>query len=67
MAVAREDVVDALRKIVHPDREKDIIRLDMVKDLTIDDDRVSFTVVVKEPRSSFAQQVEEACRRILHE
>jgi ATP-binding protein involved in chromosome partitioning len=67
MAVAREDVVDALRKITHPDREKDIIRLDMVKDLTVEGDRVSFTVVIKEPRSSFAQQVEEACTRVLHE
>jgi ATP-binding protein involved in chromosome partitioning len=68
MAVAREDVVDALRKIEHPDRDrKDIIRLDMVKDLTVEDGHVSFTVVVKEPRSSFAQQVEEACERILHE
>jgi ATP-binding protein involved in chromosome partitioning len=68
MAVAREDVVDALRKIEHPDRDrKDIIRLDMVKDLTVEDGHVSFTVIVKEPRSSFAQQVEEACERIIHE
>ena len=68
MAVAREDVVDALRKIEHPDRDrKDIIRLDMVKDLTVEDEHVSFTVIVKEPRSSFAQQVEEACERIIHE
>ena len=68
MAVAREDVVDALRKIKHPDRDrKDIIRLDMVKDLTVEEEHVSFTVIVKEPRSSFAQQVEEACERIIHE
>lgn len=67
MATTREDVLDALRKIVHPDREKDIIRLDMVKDLTVEDDRVAFTVVVKEPRSGFAQQVQEACRKVLHE
>lgn len=67
MATTREDVLDALRKIVHPDREKDIIRLDMVKDLTVEDDRVAFTVVVKEPRSAFAQQVQEACRKVLHE
>jgi len=68
MAVAREDVVDALRTIKHPDRdEKDIIRLDMVKDLTVEDETVSFTVIVKEPRSSFAQQIEEACQRVLHE
>lgn len=67
MAVTREDVVDALRKIVHPDRDKDIIRLDMVKDLTVEDGHVSFTVVIKEPRSSFADQIQEACRRIIHE
>ena len=68
MAVAREDVVDALRTIKHPDRdEKDIIRLDMVKDLTVDGTHVAFTVIIKEPRSSFAQQVEEACERIIHE
>ncbi len=67
MPVAREDVLDALRKIVHPDQNKDIIRLDMVKDLHVDDDHVSFTVVVKNPDSAFANQVQEACRRVLHE
>ena len=67
MSVARDEVLDALRKIVHPDREKDIIRLDMVKDLTVEDDRVAFTVVVKNPDSAFANQVQEACRRVLHE
>ena len=67
MPVAREDVLDALRKIEHPEENKDIIRLDMVKDLTIEDDRVSFTVVVKNPDGPFANQVEEACRRVLHE
>lgn len=67
MATSREAVVQALRKITHPEREKDIIRLDMVKDLTIEDQRVSFTVVVKDPDGAFANQVQEACRRILHE
>ncbi len=67
MPVAREDVLDALRNIVHPDRDKDIIRLDMVKDLTIEDGRVSFTVVVEEPDGPFANQVEEACERVLRE
>ena len=67
MSVAREDVLDALRKIEHPDEEKDIIRLDMVKDLTIEDGHVAFTVVVKDPDGPFANQVEEACRRVLHE
>ena len=67
MAVAREDVLDALRQIKHPEESQDIIRLDMVKDLTIEDGRASFTVVVKDPDGAFANQVEEACRRVLHE
>ncbi len=67
MPTKREDVLDALRKIVHPEHDKDIVRLDMVKDLQIDDGHVSFTVVVKKPDSSFANQVQEACRRVLHE
>mgnify|MGYP002760175046 FL=1 len=67
MSVAREDVLDVLRQIKHPKEEKDIIRLDMVKDLTIEDGHVSFTVVVKDPDGPFASQVEEACQRLLHE
>lgn len=67
MAASREAVLRALRQIIHPEEEKDIVRLDMVKDLSVEDDRVSFTVVVKNPESAFANQVQEACRRILHE
>ena len=67
MSVPREDILDVLRQIKHPKEEKDIIRLDMVKDLTIEDGHVSFTVVVKDPDGPFANQVEEACRRLLHE
>jgi len=67
MAVSREDILKALQKVVHPKENKNIVRLDMVKDLTVDGDQVSFTVVVKEPGSSFAKQVQEACRRVLHE
>ncbi|WP_103029232.1 Mrp/NBP35 family ATP-binding protein [Salinibacter altiplanensis] len=67
MASRREAVLQALRGIKHPEEDKDIIRLDMVKDLTVEDNRVSFTVVVKNPDSAFANQVQEACRRVLHE
>ena len=67
MAASREQVLQALRKIHDPDRNKDIIRLDMVRNLTVEDDSVSLTVIVKEPGTAFAKQVAEACRRVLHE
>jgi ATP-binding protein involved in chromosome partitioning len=63
----REAVLQALRKIEHPDRGKNIVRLDMVKNLEVEDGRASFTLVLKEPGTAFADQVEEACTRVLHE
>ncbi|WP_022835862.1 Mrp/NBP35 family ATP-binding protein [Salisaeta longa] len=67
MAVTREAVLKALSQIVEPEQRKDIVRLDLVKNLTVSDDAVSFTVVVPRPDTPFAQQVAEACRRVLHE
>ena len=67
MAATREQVIDALSSIVEPKRGKDIIRLDMVKDLQVDGNNVSFTVILQEPDDSFARQIEEACQRVLHE
>jgi ATP-binding protein involved in chromosome partitioning len=67
MAISREAVLSALSNVIDPDRDKDIIRLDMVRNLTVENGRVSFTVVVKEPNTPFANQVAEACRRVLHE
>jgi len=63
----REDVLQALRKVEDPDRGKDIVRLDMVKNLSIEDGQVRFTLVLKEPGTPFAEQAEEACTRVLHE
>ncbi|PSQ83715.1 MAG: MRP family ATP-binding protein [Bacteroidetes bacterium QS_7_67_15] len=63
----REQVLQALSKVEDPDRGKDIVRLDMVKNLEVEEDRVSFTLVLKEPGTPFAEQAEEACTRVLHE
>lgn len=67
MADRRQQVLRALSNVTDPDRGKDILRLDLVKDLQVSDEAVSFKVVLKEPGTSFAQQVEEACRRVIHE
>ena len=67
MPATREAVLQALRKIEDPDRGKDIVRLDMVKNLTVEEGCASFTLVLKEPGTPFAKQVEEACTRVLHE
>ncbi len=67
MTGKRESVIKALRKIVDPDRGKDIVSLNMVKSLEVSDEKVAFTIVLKDPSTAFAKQVEEACVRVLHE
>lgn len=63
----REAVLRALRKVEDPERGKDIVRLDMVKNLRVEGARAQFTLVLDAPDTPFANQVEEACTRVLHE
>ena len=67
MAVNSQTILQALKKIVDPKRDKNIVRLDMVRNLNVEGDTVSFTVVVKDPGSAFEKQIQEACRRVIHE
>ena len=66
MAVTREHVIRALSNVVEPEKGKDILRLNMVKGLKVNDDRVSFTVVLKNPASPFADRVEKECVDAIH-
>ena len=67
MAATREEVLKALSHVTNPDEGKDIVRLNMVKDLQVEGDKVSFTVVVERPDTAFAKQVQAACQQVLRE
>ena len=63
--VKPDDVIDALSQVVDPEKEKSIVRLNMLKNLKIKGDQVSFTLVLKDPLSSFAQVAETLCRDVI--
>lgn len=67
MEVTREDVLKALSQVEEPETGKDLVRLNMIKDLNVEGDSVSFVVVVKRPDTPFAKQVKAACTQVLHE
>ena len=67
MAVTREEVLKALSYVTDPDKEKDIVRLNMVKNLQVEGGNVSFTVVVERPDTAFAKQVQAACQQVIRE
>lgn len=56
-----EKVLDALRNVQEPDLGKDIVTLDMVKDIVINGNTVSFTVVLTTPACPMKDLIGRAC------
>ena len=56
-----EKVVDALRNVMEPDLGQDIVTLNMVKDVVIDGNNVSFTVVLTTPACPLKDMIKTAC------
>ncbi len=59
----------ALRTVIDPDLKKDIITLNMVKDLQVNDENISFTLVLTTPacpyQAMFKKKCTEAIQKIL--
>ena len=47
--MTQEQVLDALRNVQEPDLGKDLVTLNMVKDIVIEGNDVSFTIVLTTP------------------
>lgn len=59
--MTREQVIDALRTVQEPDLGKDIVTLDMVRDVVISGNDVSFTVVLTTPACPLKDLIKTAC------
>lgn len=58
-------VLDSLREVINPDDEKDIVTLDMVRDLKIEGRKISFTLVFPKSKNPFAQSVKKSCEQMI--
>lgn len=56
-----EKVLDALKNVQEPDLGKDIVTLNMVKDIVIDGNNISFTVVLTTPACPLKDMISNAC------
>ena len=59
--MTREAVLHALSQVQEPDLGKDLVTLNMVKDIEITGNRVSFTVVLTTPACPLKEMIEKAC------
>jgi ATP-binding protein involved in chromosome partitioning len=59
--MTEQKVLEALSNVQEPDLGKDIVTLNMVKDIVIDGDNVSFTVVLTTPACPMKDMISNAC------
>ncbi|QEM13190.1 Mrp/NBP35 family ATP-binding protein [Mucilaginibacter rubeus] len=67
MTITKEQVLQALGNVEEPDLKKDLVTLNMIQDIRIDGNNVSFSVVLTTPACPLKAMIENACRNaILH-
>ncbi len=59
--ITKEAVIEALSQVQEPDLGKDLVTLNMVKDIEIEGMNVSFTVILTTPACPLKDMIEKAC------
>lgn len=59
--ITKEDILKALSNVQEPDLGKDLVTLNMVKDINIKDKNISFTVVLTTPACPLKDLIKKAC------
>jgi ATP-binding protein involved in chromosome partitioning len=67
MTITKEQVLHALGHVEEPDLKKDLVTLNMIQDIHIEGNHVSFSVILTTPACPLKAMIENACRNaILH-
>ena len=61
--VTKERVLEALSQVQDPELRKDLVTLNMIKDVTVDDGKVAFTVELTTPACPLRQQIQKDAER----
>lgn len=64
--ISEEQVLNALSNVMEPDLGKDLVTLNMVKDIEIKGNKVSFTVILTTPACPLKEQIKNACINAVH-
>lgn len=67
MEITVQHVLDALKYVDDPDLKKDLVTLNMIKDVEVNGKNISFTVVLTTPACPMKEMIHNACMNaILH-
>jgi ATP-binding protein involved in chromosome partitioning len=65
MIITKEDVLKALSNVEEPDLKKDLVTLNMIQDIEINDQQLSFSVILTTPACPLKALIENACRNAI--
>lgn len=65
--ITTEAVLDALRTVQDPELGQDLVSLDMIRNIRIDGERVSFTVVLTTPACPLGMEFQERCEEAVRQ
>lgn len=65
MDFTKEQVLQALGNVEEPDLKKDLVTLNMIQDIHIDGNKLSFSVVLTTPACPLKALIENACRNAI--
>ncbi len=66
MSITQEQVLNALRTVDDPDLKRDLVTLNMIKDIAIDGNQVSFTVELTTPACPLKEIIRRDCLAAIH-
>jgi len=62
----KEDILKALSHVEEPDLKKDLVTLNMIEDVAIDGNNISFTVILTTPACPLKELIHNACVNAIH-
>jgi len=62
-----EEVLKALGNVQEPDLKKDLVTLNMVRDIIISENSVEFTVVLTTPACPMKELIRRDCEKAIHD
>lgn len=63
MSYSPSDILKALSTVEDPDLKRDLVSLNMIKDVTVEKGQVSFTVVLTTPACPLKEMIRQDCER----
>lgn len=61
------EIIEILKKVIHPEQNRDIVSMGMVENITQSSDKVSFTIRLTKPRDPMASSIKRTAEALIKE